>query len=227
MIEAHKSALIQCNKSNRFWCIQIHFTPTDPVKKMILWTLILVGAASLLLVGCRITRSGYETAPYRVVRTAGTFEVRDYPALTVVETPMAGSGSGGDSSFMRLFRFISGNNAAKQKIAMTTPVFMSGSESNAAMAFVLPAKLPADTVPKPSDGSVQVRALAAGRFAVLRFRGGRNAGNEQAALTRLQAWMAAESLKPASPAVYAYFDPPWTPAFLRRNEVLLRTEVAK
>jgi len=32
---------------------------------------------------------------------------------------------------------------------MTTPVFMSGSGSNATMAFVLPAKLPAGEVPKP------------------------------------------------------------------------------
>ena len=27
-----------------------------------------------------------------------------------------------------------------------------------------------------------------------------------------------------SPPIYGYFDPPWTPAFLRRNEVMLRTE---
>ena len=104
--------------------------------------------------------------------------MRDYPALTVVETPMGGSRSGDDGSFMRLFRFITGSNEAKEKIAMTTPVFMSGSESNATMAFVMPAKLAATQVPKPTDGSVKVRELEPGRFAVLRFSGGRNAKKE-------------------------------------------------
>ena len=184
--------------------------------------LVIVGLA---LVGCKVTRSGYESAPYQVVRADGKFQVRDYPALTVVETPMAaGSRDGSDGSFMRLFRFITGGNEAKQKIAMTTPVFMSVSDTNATMAFVLPAKLKADAVPKPSDGAVTVRELEAGRFAVLRFSGGRSAKHDAEALGRLRAWMQAEGLKDLSPPVYGYFDPPWTPGFLRRNEVMLRTE---
>ncbi len=190
--------------------------------------LILAVALGLALAGCKATRSGYESAPYTVVRSGGKFQVRDYPALTVVATPMAaGSRDGGDGSFTRLFRFIAGGNEAKQKIAMTTPVFMSGGDTNATMAFVLPAKLRSAEVPKPSDGAVTVRELAAGRFAVLRYRGGRNAKNEAESLARLKAWMEAERLSALSPPVYGYFDPPWTPAFLRRNEVMLRTESGK
>ena len=60
-----------------------------------------------------------------MVRSAGKFELRDYPALTVVETTMAQHRHGADGSFNRLFTFITGRNEAKQKIAMTTPVFMS------------------------------------------------------------------------------------------------------
>ena len=41
-----------------------------------------------------------------------------------------------------------GKKEAKQKIAMTTPMFISGSGSNATMAFVPPEKLPAGEVPK-------------------------------------------------------------------------------
>jgi len=126
----------------------------------------------LALVGAR--SRGRVTSPRRTRswRADGNFQVRDYPALTVVETAMTGSRNGGDGSFMRLFRFITGGNEAKQKIAMTTPVFMSGGETNATMAFVLPAKMRAGKVPKPSDGSVTVRELLAGRFAVLRYSGG-------------------------------------------------------
>jgi DNA gyrase inhibitor GyrI len=92
------------------------------------------------------------------------------------------------------------------------------------MAFVMPAKLKAGEVPKPTDDTVKVRELAAGRFAVLRFRGGRNAGNEAESLAKLKAWMETERLSVLSPPVYAYFDPPWTPGFLRRNEVMIRTD---
>lgn len=188
---------------------------------------ILAVAVAFILAGSKATRAGYESAPYKVVSSSGSFEVRDYPPLTVVETPMAGGEAGSDGSFNRLFRFITGENEAKQKIAMTTPVFRSGRDSKATMAFVLPAKLKGGEVPKPTDGSVKVRELEAGRFAVLRYSGGGNAENEAEWLQRLKSWMAGEGLSVVSAPVYGHFDPPWTLAFLRRNEVMLRTEAGQ
>jgi DNA gyrase inhibitor GyrI len=190
----------------------------------IVWILLLILVIGLAFAGCQATRAGYESAPFQVVRASGKFELRDYPELTVVETRMAGGGNGSDGSFNRLFRFITGGNDAKQKIAMTTPVLMSGDDTNATMAFVMPAKIKTAEVPKPSDGAVTVRELAAGRFAVLRFSGGRSAKYEAESLERLRAWMKQEGLKELSPPIYGYFDPPWTPAFLRRNEVMARIE---
>lgn len=181
------------------------------------------GWLATLLGGCQLTRAGYESAPYTVVRADGRFELRDYPALTVVETPMTDPRrDGADGSFMRLFRFITGANAAGQKIAMTTPVFMSGEATNAVMAFVLPASLSPATAPRPTADGVNIRELPPGRFAVLRFRGGRSAAKEAEVLAELRTWLAAQSLRSAAAPVYGYFDPPWTPSPLRRNEVMLR-----
>jgi len=179
-------------------------------------------ATLLATAGCGTTRAGYHTAPYERVRSAGKFEVRDYPTLTVVETSMAGNGGG--AGFGRLFRFISGSNEAAQKIAMTTPVFMSGDDAGRTMSFVLPSNLESCRIPKPADASVSVREVPPGRFAVLRFSGGRSANREAAALNQLKTWMAAAGLSASSPPVFGYFDPPWTPSFLRRNEVMLRIE---
>jgi DNA gyrase inhibitor GyrI len=181
----------------------------------------------LMATGCGTVRAGYESAPYVVVRSDGEFELRDYPVLTVVETPMARGSNGSDGSFNRLFRYISGGNQANQKIFMTTPVFMSGGDTNANMAFVMPASMKTGEVPKPSDPSVSVRKLPEGRFAVLRYSGGRNAGKEAETLEHLRAWMKQEGLRELSLPVYAYFDPPWTPAFLRRNEVMVKIESAQ
>ena len=55
------------------------------VKKMWLPLIICVVLVGLVVAGCQATRGGYESAPYKVVRSDGKFEVRDYPALTVVE----------------------------------------------------------------------------------------------------------------------------------------------
>jgi DNA gyrase inhibitor GyrI len=181
-------------------------------------TVIAVGM--LAAAGCQLTRAGYESAGYRVVRSDGKFELRDYPALALAETPMAGGDNG---SFMRLFRFISGSNQPAQKISMTTPVFMAGSGTNATMAFVMPAKFSAANTPRPADEKVRVREFEAGSYAVLRFSGGRSRAREALALAELRDWMQAQGLKELSPPVYGYFDPPWTLSFMRRNEVMLRT----
>lgn len=192
------------------------------MKRMWIWILLASAGIGLFVAAWRTSRAGYESAPYQVVRTDGPHELRDYPALTVVETPMATARSAADGSFGRLFRFITGANAASQKIAMTTPVFMAGGESGATMAFVMPAAMTLADAPKPSDPAVVVRELPAGRFAVRRFVGGRSPKNEAEALAALERWMRSERLVAVPGPIYGYFDPPWTPPFLRRNEVMLR-----
>jgi hypothetical protein len=69
-----------------------------------------------------------------------------------------------------------------------------------------------------------VREVPAGRFAVLRFSGGRSAGREKEYLGRLKAWMSGQGLKTSESPIFGYFDPPWTPTFFRRNEVMLRVD---
>jgi DNA gyrase inhibitor GyrI len=178
-------------------------------------------ATALFLLSGQNARATTEAAPYQQVRAASPFELRDYPALTVVEAPLDDEGNSG---FGRLFRFISGRNASGEKIAMTTPVLMGGSEGRATMAFVMPAALKLERVPRPNDATLSVRGISAGRFAVLRFSGGRSVKNQTTALERLRGWLAAEKLTASSPPVYAYFDPPWVPTFLRHNEVMLRLD---
>ena len=194
---------------------------------MIGWILLGAVVAVVGIAGWKTSRAAYESAPYTVVRAAGDFEVRDYPALTVVETPGDRSEAGANGSFMRLFRFITGGNTAHQEIAMTTPVLMAEGASDATMAFVMPATLKAGDIPAPADGSLKVRELPAGRFVVLRFSGRRTADNEAAALSRLKSWMEAGRFGLHSSPVFAYFDPPWTPGFLRRNEVMIRTDAGR
>jgi DNA gyrase inhibitor GyrI len=174
--------------------------------------------AAAIFAACAGTRGGYESASYRVVKSEDEFELRDYPTLAIVQTPMRGA----DDSFMRLFRYIDGQNVATQKIAMTTPVFMTGGATNAAMSFVMPKTMPVDQVPQPNHPNLTVTTIPAGQFAVMRFRGGRTSQNESNALATLTARLQEKNLAPTGDPIFAYFDPPWTPIPMRRNEVMLR-----
>ncbi len=159
-----------------------------------------------------------ETAPYQVVEKSGDFEIRDYPALPVVEAPMPGGSANG--SFGRLFQFISGKNEGTEKIPMTAPVIMSHTENT--MAFVMPANMPLTKVPAPGDKDLKVREIPAGRFAVYRFSGFRSDASEARALGKLRGFLRERGFTAAADPVFGYFDPPWTLPFLRRNEAMLR-----
>ena len=173
----------------------------------------------LLVMAVTLLAGAGETAPFQVLKTDGKFELRQYPALTLVE---ASQNTNADSNFMRLFRFIGGHNETRQKIAMTTPVFLESSSTNAAMAFVMPQAMSVTNTPRPMDRGLVIREMSPGPFAVLRFKGYRSAKNEANALAQLRGWMKAQDLPENSPPIFAYFNPPWTLWFLRHNEVMIR-----
>lgn len=170
----------------------------------------------------RTSRAATETPSYKLIRADGKFEIRAYQPLKVAATSMEGANMNG--SFMRLFRFIAGRNAKSQKIAMTSPVLIDSAPEKRTMSFIMPNEMAETGVPQPSAGNVALRALEAGRFATFRFSGGRNARNEAKAVAQLQAWLSAQQLSGKGAPVFAYYDPPWTPLFLRRNEVMIRLQ---
>lgn len=169
-------------------------------------------------------RSAYEAAEYTVLESDGPFEIRQYPDLMMATTNMRFQAQGNDGSFMRLFRYISGENDQEQKVAMTVPVFMEPEDQDdqGQMGFVIPKIVTAQRVPKPSSDDVQIRKRAGGKFAVIRFAGRMNSESVAQAEEKLRAWMNDKELTGDGDAEFAGYDPPWTPGPLRRNEVLIR-----
>jgi DNA gyrase inhibitor GyrI len=157
-----------------------------------------------------------------VAEKDGDVELRNYPQLTVAQT--AGTGADAEGAFMRLFRYIRGNNGDGAKIEMTTPLFMDRGEKSTEMSFVMPKAVAAIGAPAPKAAGVTVSKRSAGRYAVLRFTGSRSRQNEQGAVGKLREWMKARGVKESGVPTFAYFDPPWTPGPMRRNEVMLPVE---
>lgn len=181
---------------------------------------------------------GYESAEYQVLVSEGKFEIREYPDLMLVATGMDVPSGDSSGSFMKLFRYISGANESKQKIAMTTPVFTERQATGAPsagslvqMGFVIPKEFAAGGAPRPESPQVELRQRRGGRFAVVRFSGVMNSKAVEEHAAKLREWMKAKGLVSDEEAggsmETAGYDSPFTPPARRRNEVLIRLQAAR
>lgn len=195
------------------------------MRSPMLYVFIVIALAMIGTLGWNMTaRAGYESAEYQVVLADGKIEIRVYPDLTLASVETSADLQGRDGSFMKLFRYISGANAADQKIAMTTPVFMedNGATATRTMGFVVPKDIASSGTPAPKSSEVKIRKREGGRFAVIRFSGRLDPSLAEANEKKLREWMKANELSGSEVAEAASYDPPFTPGPLRRNEVLIR-----
>lgn len=184
----------------------------------------MVCAIPLLWAACAATRAGYKTPVYTVkekVKEPVRFEIRDYPEMVLVETPTKPERNGRDGSFGRLFKFITGTNAAGAKIPMTTPVFFRGTNDTERMSFVMPPEMSAGSVPLPSDKMVQVSERPKGTFAVMPIGTKRTRPYLESMVQKLETALEQTDWQSVGSAEFAYYDPPWTPAWFCRNECLI------
>lgn len=189
------------------------------------YLLTLIAVAVVTYFGWKMTsRNAYESAEYKVLESDGSFEVREYPELVLVSTPMTMDAQGNDGSFGRLFRYISGDNGSKSKVAMTTPVFMEvdASTQTGQMGFVIPKDVASRGTPSPTGKDVKLNRRPEGRFAIVRFSGRLDDETRTSMTQQLREWMKNKSLSESAAPEYAGYDPPWTPGPFRRNEILIR-----
>ena len=181
-----------------------------------------------------------EEAKFSVVERDDECELRQYASHIVAETIVTGAfADAGNQAFQRLFRYISGNNQARQSIAMTAPV---GQESRSqkipmtapvgqervtngwSVTFMMPAAADLASLPEPTDPAVKLRLVPGRLMAGTAYSGRwtRKLYDEHA--QQLRAWIAQRKLKIIGAEVWARYDPPFMPSFFRRNEVLIPVE---
>ena len=178
-----------------------------------------------------------EQQPYELVRRAPHYELRRYPSHILAETLVrdAAFEDAGSRAFRVLFGYISGENTARQsiemtapvvqsataRIAMTAPVVQQQSEDGFVVAFVLPAAMTEVTAPVPARNEVTLRTVPERLVAALRFSGRWTRASWDSHREALLESLSADGLTPIGVPRFARFDPPYTPWFLRRNEVLV------
>lgn len=184
--------------------------------------------------------SNVEHPKYELVERSGNIEIRDYAPMIIAEAKVEGERAEAIRTGFRIIAdYIFGNNAGAKKVAMTAPVAQQSGEEVAekiAMTapvaqqgdgnswrvhFVMPSSYSLETLPKPNNPQVMLREIPAKRFAVIQFSGmGRDASLEHHTAA-LNDFVKANDLTPASQPTYAFYNPPWTLPFLRRNEILI------
>ncbi len=178
-----------------------------------------------------------EEAEYSVILTDENFEVRAYAPHILAETLVEGKfGSAGNKAFGRLFKYITGNNTARQNIEMTAPVAQTPSSekiqmtapvgqqqinSNWAVSFMMPASYTLETLPEPKDPTIVLRQVPARHMAALRYSGSWREKSYARHKKDLDAWINAQGFKVTGETIWARYDPPFKPWFLRRNEILV------
>lgn len=89
------------------------------------------------------------------------------------------------------------------------------------MQFVLPSDVSLATAPEPLDSRVRLREEPAATWAVIRYSGTWSQANYSEHLAKLRAALAAAGLPTEGEPVWARYNGPTTPWFMRRNEVWL------
>ncbi len=178
-----------------------------------------------------------EEAKYSVVLKDDNFEVRAYQPHILAQTRVEGEfASAGSAAFGRLFKYITGNNTSQrdiqmtapvtqtpssEKIKMTSPVAQQQMDGKWAVSFMMPASSTLATLPKPKDPEIVLREVPARQMAALRYSGGWSEKSYAKHKDRLDIWIKAQGFTVTGEAIWARYDPPFKPWFLRRNEILI------
>ena len=160
----------------------------------------------------------YETQEYEVVDQIDKIEIRYYPSAPMIRVS---SNQSRNNNFGKLFRYIAGNNTDEEKIAMTTPVYMS--DQSKTMEFVLPKKFLSGEIPIPNDNDVVAYISEPKYFAAIKYSGYSNNKKEENYREELVKTIKNNNLRILSEHFVLSYDAP-TKFYNRRNEVLIQVD---
>lgn len=186
----------------------------------------LVGGAGLVVAlgACAwiYASSTVEQPSYDVVEVDGAIEIRSYPELVTASVIRTGERYDAvRAGFSPLAGYIFAKERPGEKIAMTAPVTQRlGDGRDWTVRFIMPSEYDLDDLPAPAGSDVSLSTLPATKRAAIRFSG--VADDELIAEQEglLRDWIAKRGIDVTGSPIYAYYNDPFTPGFLRRNEVL-------
>ncbi|WP_236546703.1 SOUL family heme-binding protein [Psychromonas sp. L1A2] len=207
------------------------YTKQSMLRVLLISTFMLIGSGGVMAT---------EEAKYQVNYQQENFQVRQYEAHIVAETIVDSEfEDAGSEAFQRLFKYISGNNTAKQsidmtapvsqeadgqKIDMTSPVGQQSVNGRWAVSFMMPASSSYETLPKPNDSEVVLKQVPERYIASIEYSGFWSETSYKENKNKLQAWISKNGYQVIGEPIWARYNDPFTLWFLRRNEILIPIE---
>jgi effector-binding domain-containing protein len=186
----------------------------------------------------------YEQPEYRIINKIDNIEVREYQSFIVAETVVESSfEQAGNDGHRLLAEFISGNNIKQESIAMTAPVSQERAEiqgekiemavpvnqESAAngkyrISFVMPSRYTLETLPTPQDKRILLRNVPAKKVVVIKYSGTWSMENYAENEAKLREFIKQHNYSVKGEPIWARYDPPFMPWFLRRNEIMIEVQ---
>lgn len=170
-----------------------------------------------------------ERAPFKVIREVDGIEIRRYDKMIIATV----KGLSDNGAFGYLFDYITGTNSARRKIPMTAPVISTPEKipmtvpvisNEKSFSFVMPSRYTLDTVPLPKDPRVELQQLPERTVAVMAFRGRAGERDVERRTGELIGVLKKNSIKSKGAMFLMRYNPPFTPVFMRANEVGVEIE---
>lgn len=205
--------------------------------KYFLWlTIVIIVVIIIGALTWGIISSNVEQAKYEVIETHENIEIREYAPVIVAEVLVIGNREESMNKGFRIIAdYIFGNNFSTKNIPMTAPVIQQKNEKIAMtvpvsqqpegdgwkISFVMPSSYSMETLPKPNNSEVKLKKIEKRRFAVIRFTGFGDDESLKKQTEKISEFIGNKKLSVVSSPIYAFYNPPWTLPFLRRNEVMV------
>ena len=196
----------------------------------------------LILIFWGTNLSALEEPKYSVLKEYENFEIRNYDSYLVAEVDVEGSyNKTGNEAFRILAGYIFGDNQSSTKMNMTAPVeseaiqpsermnmtapvFSNKNVNGYTYRFVMESKYTQETLPVPNNSKIRITEIKDRVMAVISFSGRWSQKNFEKHEQILVNDLKNAGIGVASEAIYARYNAPFTPWFLRRNEIMFEIE---
>jgi hypothetical protein len=179
--------------------------------------------------------SNVEQPQYTTVDSEGSIEIREYAPMIEAEVDVKGERSAAiREGFRSIAAYIFGANKPRakiemtapvvqqsQKIAMTAPVTQQSNDGDWSVRFIMPKIWTMQTLPEPADSRVKLVSMPARRLLAIRFSGRATDGAIAQKTFELRQFALKRKINVEGEPLLAFYNPPWTLPFLRRNEIVL------
>jgi len=166
--------------------------------------------------------SDVEKPHYEVINSDSNIEIRSYGPMNVAEVEVYGEREDAISDGFRLIAdYIFGQNEENKKIAMTAPVQQQSVGKKWNVNFVMPSEYTMEALPRPQADRIILRQVPAKNFVVIRFSGRGSKRNLSRHEKILKEYIISRKIQVFGSVKYAFYNPPWTLPFMRRNELMI------